>query len=234
MHWLARRLVGNSPGIRRVLEQVRQVAASEASVLLIGETGTGKSVLAHRIHDLSARRERALVRVNCASLSAVPSRATCLVSTRRLRCRRNQADRIARARQRIHGVPGRSDRPSDGYASQPRPRATESRDSAAGHVASDQGRSAGHCGEPPDLIACIQAGRFATICTTGSTSFRSTCRRCASAPRISSCWCGASSTNSRRRMGRRSRRSIRNRWPSCSAIPGRATRASCVMSSNAR
>ena len=63
-------IVGNSPGIRRVLEQVRQVATSEASVLLQGETGTGKSVLAHRIHDSSARRDRALVRVNCASLSA--------------------------------------------------------------------------------------------------------------------------------------------------------------------
>lgn len=63
-------IVGNSPGIRRVLEQVRQMAASDASVLLLGEVGTGKSVLAHRIHDLSARRDRALVRVNCASLSA--------------------------------------------------------------------------------------------------------------------------------------------------------------------
>ena len=63
-------IVGNSAGIRRVLEQVQQVAASDATVLLCGETGTGKSVLAHRIHEYSARRDRALVRVNCASLSA--------------------------------------------------------------------------------------------------------------------------------------------------------------------
>jgi formate hydrogenlyase transcriptional activator len=62
-------IVGNSASVRRLLEQVRQVAASDASVLLMGETGTGKSLLANRIHELSARHERAMVRVNCASLS---------------------------------------------------------------------------------------------------------------------------------------------------------------------
>lgn len=53
-----------------MLEQVRQVAATESTVLLFGETGTGKTLLAARIHELSARSERAMVRVNCASLSA--------------------------------------------------------------------------------------------------------------------------------------------------------------------
>ena len=63
-------IVGHSPAIRRVLAQVRQVAPTESTVLLLGETGTGKTLLAGRIHELSARRERAMVRVNCASLSA--------------------------------------------------------------------------------------------------------------------------------------------------------------------
>jgi formate hydrogenlyase transcriptional activator len=63
-------ILGHSPGIRRVLEQVRQVAPTESTVLLLGEIGTGKKLLAGRIHELSARRERAMVRVNCASLSA--------------------------------------------------------------------------------------------------------------------------------------------------------------------
>jgi transcriptional regulator with GAF, ATPase, and Fis domain len=62
-------LVGNSAAFRRVLEQVRQVAGTDSPVLLVGETGTGKSELAARIHDLSPRRSRALIRVNCASLS---------------------------------------------------------------------------------------------------------------------------------------------------------------------
>lgn len=62
-------IVGNSVGTRRVLEQVRQVAASDAAVLLVGETGTGKSLLANRIHELSRRRDRALVRLHCDALS---------------------------------------------------------------------------------------------------------------------------------------------------------------------
>jgi PAS domain S-box-containing protein len=63
-------IVGHSPAIRQIVEQVRHVAATGSSVLLLGETGTGKTLLASRIHELSARRDRALVRVNCASLSA--------------------------------------------------------------------------------------------------------------------------------------------------------------------
>jgi transcriptional regulator with GAF, ATPase, and Fis domain len=66
----ARDIVGHSPAIRRVLEQVRQVAPTDSTVLLLGETGTGKTLLAARVHELSSRAERAMVRVNCASVSA--------------------------------------------------------------------------------------------------------------------------------------------------------------------
>jgi transcriptional regulator with GAF, ATPase, and Fis domain len=64
------RIVGESPAIRRVLEQVQQVAATDATVLLLGETGTGKELLATYIHELGKRHGRAIVRVNCA---AIPS-----------------------------------------------------------------------------------------------------------------------------------------------------------------
>lgn len=63
-------LVGQSPAVRQVLDLVHQVAATDSTVLLIGETGTGKEVFATQIHDLSGRRSRAMVRVNC---SAIPS-----------------------------------------------------------------------------------------------------------------------------------------------------------------
>ena len=56
--------VGRSSAIRQVEEQVRQVAATDATVLLLGETGSGKEVFASQIHELSRRRGRGMVRVN--------------------------------------------------------------------------------------------------------------------------------------------------------------------------
>jgi PAS domain S-box-containing protein len=64
------RIVGQSPAIRRVLAQVEQVAPTASSVLLLGETGTGKELFATAIHDGSPRRDRAMVRVNCAAIPA--------------------------------------------------------------------------------------------------------------------------------------------------------------------
>jgi len=57
-----------SPRFNRVLDEIAQVAPTPATVLLLGETGTGKEVLADAIHALSERRERALIKVNCAAL----------------------------------------------------------------------------------------------------------------------------------------------------------------------
>ena len=63
-------LVAESPAIKRVLEQVETVAATDATVLLLGETGSGKEVVAQAIHGLSERRGRPMITVNCA---AIPS-----------------------------------------------------------------------------------------------------------------------------------------------------------------
>ena len=63
-------IVGNSPAIRNVLEQVSIVAPTDATVLLHGETGTGKELVARAIHKLSSRRLRPFAPINCA---AIPS-----------------------------------------------------------------------------------------------------------------------------------------------------------------
>ena len=63
-------IIGQSQAIRNVLEQVRIVAPTDATVLLHGETGTGKELVARAIHNLSSRSRRSFVRVNCA---AIPS-----------------------------------------------------------------------------------------------------------------------------------------------------------------
>jgi transcriptional regulator with GAF, ATPase, and Fis domain len=62
-------IVGQSPGIKKVLAQAQQVAQTDSTVLLLGETGTGKELLARVIHNLSRRKDRPLVTVNTASLA---------------------------------------------------------------------------------------------------------------------------------------------------------------------
>ncbi len=63
-------VVGRSPALLRVLSQVEVAAPTNATVLILGETGTGKELIARAIHERSARRERPLVKVNCSAISA--------------------------------------------------------------------------------------------------------------------------------------------------------------------
>jgi formate hydrogenlyase transcriptional activator len=61
-------ILGESAAIKKSLVQAEQVAQSDATVLLLGETGTGKELLARMIHTLSTRKDRTMIRVNCAAL----------------------------------------------------------------------------------------------------------------------------------------------------------------------
>jgi transcriptional regulator with GAF, ATPase, and Fis domain len=61
-------LVGQSAALRQIVSQIDLVAPTEASVLILGETGTGKDLVAYEIHQRSPRRDNPLVRVNCASI----------------------------------------------------------------------------------------------------------------------------------------------------------------------
>ena len=63
-------IVGNSPVLRGVLRQVEQIASADSTVLILGETGTGKELIARAIHDRSSRRKYPLVKVNCGAISA--------------------------------------------------------------------------------------------------------------------------------------------------------------------
>src|SRR5262249_38507520 len=61
-------LIGRSEGMQKVLRQVNQVAETDMTVLILGETGTGKELVARGVHGRSGRRERPLVKVNCSAL----------------------------------------------------------------------------------------------------------------------------------------------------------------------
>lgn len=63
-------IVGRSPSIQAVLHNVRRVAATDASVLIQGESGTGKELIARAIHSASKRRDKPLIKINCAALPA--------------------------------------------------------------------------------------------------------------------------------------------------------------------
>jgi len=76
-------IVGQSETLKSVLTRAQQVAATDATVLLLRETGTGKELLAAQIHDLSTRRGRLMVRVNCAAIPAAPPRKRALRSRER-------------------------------------------------------------------------------------------------------------------------------------------------------
>jgi formate hydrogenlyase transcriptional activator len=61
-------IIGNSPALKHVLELVETVATSDSTVLLLGETGTGKELIARAIHDRSRRQDRTFVKLNCAAI----------------------------------------------------------------------------------------------------------------------------------------------------------------------
>src|ERR1700682_2000419 len=61
-------VIGSSPALEAVLEQVERVAPTDSTVIIQGETGTGKELIAHAIHNISSRCGRPFIRLNCAAI----------------------------------------------------------------------------------------------------------------------------------------------------------------------
>ena len=99
-------LIGSSPAMQAIYELIRQVAPAKTAVLITGETGTGKELVARAIHNLSPRRDKLFVPLNCAAIPARAARERALRSpARRLHRGARGAHRQVRGRRRRHAVP---------------------------------------------------------------------------------------------------------------------------------
>ena len=95
-----RRVVGESPAWRQVLTQATQVAATEATALLLGESGTGKEVVARFIHRASPRKNGPFVALNCAALPNIFSKRSCSATNEAPSLVPSTASRVSSSRHR--------------------------------------------------------------------------------------------------------------------------------------
>jgi PAS domain S-box-containing protein len=221
-------IVGSSPALQRVLAQVAKVAQTDSTVLIMGETGAGKELLARAIHKRSRRASGAFIRVNCAAIppSLIASelfgheKGAFTGALQRRLGRFEAADGGTIFLDEIGELPPEAqvallrvlqEREIEQVGSS-RPIAVDVRVLAATNR---------------DLEAAVSAARSARICSTGSTSFQSVCRRSASAPTTFPSWSNTWSTTTPSRSGRPFAISRSRHCSCCKPMTGRATCASC-------
>ena len=221
---LGRGLLGRSPKMTALRRAVERAAASPFPVLIEGETGSGKEVVAGELHRLSARRSRAFCAVNCAALSDELFEAELFGHARgAFTGAVARADRAVRGGRRRHVVARRGGgavaaRPGPSYCGRCRPgrSAGWARTGGASWTSTSSRRPTARW-EPRS-----RPGASGAICGIAWTWCASRCPRCGLAARTSRCWPRTSGTrrwqrpaDERRSRPRRSRRSV--------GIGGRAT-----------
>ena len=192
-------LIGQSPALQGVLDKVRSVAPTDASVLIAGETGTGKELIARAIHSASKRRDKPLIKINCAAFppGLVESE---LFGHEKGAFTGAAARRIGRFELANGGtifLDEIGEVPPETQVKLLRVLQEREFDRVGGgapikvdiRIVAATNR---------DLLQAVRARRSARTCTTVSTSSPSPCRLCGSARRISPCWSTSSSTSSRR------------------------------------
>ncbi len=166
---LSARLIGDSPAIGRLRQMIADLADTAANVLIHGETGTGKELVARCLHEASGRRARHFVPINCGGLPEQPVRIGDLRPRGRLvHGRRAAPHRQDRACRRRHAIPRRDREHADADADQAAARAAGARGGAAGLQpagAGERTRGGGDQGGP--ARAGAMPASSAPTCTTG-------------------------------------------------------------------
>ena len=183
-------IVGIESGLRPVMERVELVARSDAPVLIFGETGTGKELVARAIHNRSPRHHGPFDRVNCGAIPPELIDSQLFGHERgAFTGRGGSPPRLVRAGRRRHAVSRRNRRIAAG---RPGPHAAHPAGRLDGARGRRDRRSTSTCASSPPRIAIWRRwwrkDGFARICGIGSPSSPSCCRRCASAARISPGW----------------------------------------------
>jgi transcriptional regulator with GAF, ATPase, and Fis domain len=226
-------VIGECPALRRVEEQIQQVASTNSTVLLLGETGSGKEMFATQIHELSARRSRPMVRVNCAAIPATlieselfgHEKGAYTGALARQIGRFEMADHSTIFLDEIGDLPLEvqvkllrvlEERQIERLGS-PRPIRVDTRIIAATHRDLERLIAAGTFREDLYYRLCVFPIRVPPLRARATTS---------------RCWSGDSSRSSRPRLASRSTRSARMTWLRCSSIRGPATFASSGTSSS--
>jgi FixJ family two-component response regulator len=219
-------MVARSAAMRPVLQVLARVGPSDANVLITGENGTGKSLLAQALHDASPRAKRPFVSVNAGGISEG-------VFESELFGHERGAFTDARS-ERMAGRCSSTRSPTCPSRSRQNSCAFSRRASSSGWGRREHGAPAFvSCLQPtPTCTPKWQAGAFDRICCSGSTPSRCTCRRCANGARTSlnSRWC--SSIVTRSATARPLAASRRRQCRSCSSTPGQGTSANSIMRSN--
>ena len=206
-------LTSHSPRFKSVIKEIGQVAQTNTTVLLLGETGSGKEVLAQAIHDASTRKDRAMVKVNCAALPATLIESELFGRERPLPAQlpgRRAALRLPTARPSflMKSVNCRSNCSRNCCALK-----------ANSNVWAVRGQSRSMS---VSLLRRTETSRkrlvrenFGRICSIGLMCSRSNCQLYGNAPRTFRFCRGSSSRNSATRWANRSRRLPATLWQPC-------------------
>ena len=199
-------IVGRSRAVADVIRRIELVSATRSTVLITGETGTGKELVARAVHHRSAQREHAVRQGQLRRDSRDPAGIGALrPRARRVHgCDRHQAGQVLAGPSRLDL--SRRDRHHEHELQAKLLRVLQEREIEPLGGERTEGLTFASSPRPTAISAASSTtAGFRTICSTASTSSRSSSRRCATAPRTSRCWWTISSTSTRDDAAGRSR-----------------------------